>query len=182
MRLRTRHGSLPTLAMLRVVSGALIRDGYVLMGLRKSTTLRPNLWELPGGKVDAGEEPRDALAREWREECGCVILVGEFISVAMLQVDISFVIELYEVKLGALSVDPQSLDHQELRWVNPLYAVRSMPCSPAFYLHYQHLRQHIDRSWSPSACDVVSDSGCTYEDCPRCHPLARPVRALHEVW
>lgn len=168
--------------MLRVVSGALIRDGYVLMGLRKSSGLRPDLWELPGGKVDPGEEPRAALAREWREECGCEVIVGEFISMAMLHVDIAFVIELYEVKLAAMSRDPRALDHQKLQWANPLYAVRSMPCSPAFYLHYPQLRQHIEAGWPPSACDAVSDSGCSYDECPRCHPLARPVRALDETW
>lgn len=156
--------------MLRVVSGALISDGYVLMGLRKASGYRPNLWELPGGKVDEGETPQQALAREWQEECGCNVIVGEFISMAMLQVDISFVIELYEVKLRALSVLPQPLDHQELRWVNPVYAVKHMPCSPAFYLHYQHLLQRIENSWPMSSCDFVGDSGCVNNDCPRCHP------------
>lgn len=165
--------------MLRVVSGALIRDGYVLMGLRKSSGLRPDLWELPGGKVDPDELPLHAITREWGEECGVLVEPGAFISMAMLHVDISFVIELYEVKL--LAGEPRALDHQELRWVNPLYAVRSMPCSPAFYLHYPQLRQHIDASWPMSTCDVVGDSGCTNETCSRCHPLARPVLTLDEL-
>lgn len=156
--------------MWRVVSGALIRDGYVLMGLRKKGGYRPDLWELPGGKVDDGEEPRQALAREWHEECGCVVYANKFLSMAMLHLDISFVIELYTVELGAMSTPPRALDHQELRWVNPFYAVRHMPCSPAFYLHYPQLRQHIDNSWPMSSCDFVGDSGCTFEDCPRCHP------------
>lgn len=156
--------------MLRVVSGALIRDGYVLMGFRKANGYRPNLWELPGGKVDEGETPQQALAREWKEECGCTVTVGEFISMAMLQVDISFVIELYEVKLGALSVDPRPIDHQALRWANPVYAVKHMPCSPAFYLHYRHLLQRIEDTWELSSCHAVGDSGCTDDDCPQCHP------------
>jgi 8-oxo-dGTP diphosphatase len=167
--------------MLRVVSGALIRNGYVLMGLRKKDGLRPDLWELPGGKVDAGEDPRAALVREWREECDCAVRVDKFISMAMLHVDISFVIELYTIELAAMSKPPHALDHQELRWVNPLYAVRSMPCSPAFYLHYAQLVQHIEANWPPSVCDVVSDSGCSHNECPRCHPFARPVLALGEL-
>lgn len=187
--------------MLRVVSGALIRDGYVLMGLRKADGYRPNLWELPGGKVDPGELPLQALVREWQEECGCGVIPGAFISMAMLQIDISFVIELYALELankpypcraqcdhdpcscgGLFNGLPQALDHQELRWVNPLYAVQRMPCSPAFYWHYQHLVQYIDATWPLSTCDVVSDSGCTNEECSRCHPLAKPVRGLYETW
>jgi len=168
-------------SMLRVVSGALIRDGYVLMGLRKKTAYRPDLWELPGGKIDPGESPTQALAREWHEECGCIVLPGAFISMAMIQIDISFVIELYAIELAAMSTPPRALDHQELRWVNPLYAVRSMPCSPAFYSHYRHLAQHIEATQPMSSCDVVGDSGCTFEECPRCHPLARPVVALGEL-
>lgn len=186
--------------MLRVVSGALIRDGYVLMGLRKKDGYRPDLWELPGGKIDPGESPAQALAREWKEECGVDVTVGDFISMAMLHLDISFVIELYAIALtnpkrpcaemcdhdpcscGALdSYTPCSLDHQELRWVNPLYAVQRMPCSPAFYWHYPQLVKHIEASWPMSTCDVVSDSGCTNETCSRCHPLARPVLHVGEL-
>jgi len=167
--------------MLRVVSGALIRDGYVLMGLRKKTAYRPDLWELPGGKIDPGESPSQALAREWREECDCVVRVGEFISMAMLHLDISFVIELYAIEQAAMSTPPRALDHQELRWVNPLYAIQRMPCSPAFYWHYPQLVKHIEATRPMSSCDAVGDSGCTYDACPQCHPLARPVLALGEL-
>lgn len=166
--------------MLRVVSGALIRDGYVLMGLRKKSAYRPDLWELPGGKIDPGESPHQALVREWSEECGCRVEPGQFLSMAILHVDISFVIELYTIRL--VMGTPMALDHQELRWVNPLYAVQRLPCSPAFYLHYPQLVKHIEASWSMSTCDVVGDSGCTNDECSRCHPLAKPVRALHESW
>lgn len=167
--------------MLRVVSGALIKDEYVLMGLRKKTAYRPDLWELPGGKIDPGESPQQALAREWREECDAVVRVGEFISMAMLHLDISFVIELYAIELAAMSTPPRALDHQELRWVNPLYAIQRMPCSPAFYWHYPQLVKHIEAYRPMSSCDVVGDSGCTFEECPRCHPLARPVVALGDL-
>lgn len=168
--------------MLRVVSGALIKDEYVLMGLRKKTAYRPDLWELPGGKIDPGESPSQALAREWREECGCLVRVGEFVSMAMLHLDISFVIELYAIEMNEGDrMQPRALDHQELRWVNPLYAVQRMPCSPAFYLHYPQLVRHIEMNRLTSSCDVVGDSGCTFEECPRCHPLARPVLALGEL-
>lgn len=168
--------------MLRVVSGVLIRDGYVLMGLRKKDGFRPDLWELPGGKIDFGESPHQALAREWHEECGAVVHVGDFISMAMFHLDVSFVIELYAIELGVLSKTPQALDHQILQWVNPLYAVQRMPCSPAFFMHYPQLVKYIKANQPMSSCDFVGDSGCTNETCSRCHPLAKPVRGLNEIW
>lgn len=49
---------------IRVVSGLLFDQNRVLMGLRKPDKLRPTMWELPGGKIDPGEKPWEALIRE----------------------------------------------------------------------------------------------------------------------
>ncbi len=154
--------------MMRVVSGALIRGGKVLMGLRKPSGYRPNLWELPGGKVDPGETPTQALAREWFEECGVRVEVGSFISVATLHLDVTFAIELYEVR--TLGGNPAALDHQRLIWVEPLGAIKFLPCSPAFYLHFPQLRARVDGTRDMSSCDCVGDSGCVNERCTQCHP------------
>lgn len=162
--------------MMRVVSGALCREGKVLMGLRKENGYRPNLWELPGGKVEEGEAPQDALAREWFEECGVVIRVHNFVSMAMLHIDISFVIELYTVsiipnRVSKLDTEkPKALDHQKLAWVDPYLAVKWLPCSPAFYLHFPQLRPYVEASRTLSICDGCGDSGCVDETCLYCHP------------
>ncbi|MFI7213272.1 NUDIX domain-containing protein [Micromonospora maritima] len=54
-----------------VVCGALVENGAVLL-VHRSPTRRayPDLWDLPGGHVEAGESERQALAREMFEELG----------------------------------------------------------------------------------------------------------------
>ena len=51
------------------VVGAVVRDGdRVLMAQRPEGKAQTGLWEFPGGKIEPGETPEEALARECREE------------------------------------------------------------------------------------------------------------------
>lgn len=54
-----------------VVAAVLVRDGQVLLCHRHpNREWYPNVWDLPGGHIEAGERPVDALVRELREELG----------------------------------------------------------------------------------------------------------------
>ena len=53
---------------IEVVAGLIIRDGRVLICQRSATSEFPLKWEFPGGKVETGEAPSEALQRELREE------------------------------------------------------------------------------------------------------------------
>ena len=135
---------------MRVVSGVLFypdasfySDGSrVLMGLRKPGGKRPGLWELPGGKLEPGEDPRQALSREWGEELGLSIVATDYIATSFLDLEVSFHIDLYVVR-QLDDRQPQALYHVQLEWVSPLEAVQHLPCSPAFYLHWPHLRRFM---------------------------------------
>ena len=61
-----------------VAVGLLIRDGFVLMGERRPGKVYPLHWEFPGGKIEHGETPIEALARELREELNIEMVDGQF--------------------------------------------------------------------------------------------------------
>ena len=60
--------------LLLVVAAALIdMDNRVLLAQRPKGKQLEGLWEFPGGKLDAGEGPEEALIRELREELGVTV-------------------------------------------------------------------------------------------------------------
>jgi 8-oxo-dGTP diphosphatase len=62
---------------LRFVAAALIvRSGQVLIGQRRADQPMALQWEFPGGKIEAGESPEQALARELEEELGITATIG----------------------------------------------------------------------------------------------------------
>src|SRR5690242_3087179 len=56
--------------MTTVVAGIMVRDGRILICRRRADQAHPLKWEFPGGKVEAGESPENALRRELQEELG----------------------------------------------------------------------------------------------------------------
>lgn len=60
------------------VAAAVIRrpDGHFLLGQRAADTFYPGYWEFPGGKIEPGETPRQALVRELREELAIEVLAA----------------------------------------------------------------------------------------------------------
>lgn len=59
-----------------VVAGLLVRDGRLLVAQRSPNGSHPGKWELPGGKIEPGEAPRQALRRELHEELGINARIG----------------------------------------------------------------------------------------------------------
>lgn len=71
----------------------------------------PFAWEFPGGKVESGEERRDALVREIREELGLHIEVDRSLGVAVLP---PVELEVFAARVvgGTLA----AVEHREVRW------------------------------------------------------------------
>ncbi len=137
--------------ILRVASGLAVLDGRILMGKRRPNALRPLLWETPGGKVEMGETAPGALIREWGEELGITVCVGPLISVATFDLEIKFVVELYAIEAARSTLEAaKPLDHTDVEWISPRDAAKFFSCSPAFYVHYPHIREWM-KNWHPGA-------------------------------
>ncbi|MGH3743737.1 MAG: (deoxy)nucleoside triphosphate pyrophosphohydrolase [Mycobacteriales bacterium] len=93
-----------------VVAAAILRDGRVLVG-RRRTGPYAGRYEFPGGKVEPGEDEGAALVRECREELGVEVEVGERIG-ADTAIDAG-VLRLFAAVTGG---EPQARDHDDLRW------------------------------------------------------------------
>jgi 8-oxo-dGTP diphosphatase len=63
--------------MKRVVAGLILREGRILVCQRTKHQTMPLKWEFPGGKIEEGEQPRDALRRELEEELGIHATIGD---------------------------------------------------------------------------------------------------------
>lgn len=64
--------------MKRVVAALILnQEGKILVCQRTKHQVMPMKWEFPGGKIEPGEQPRDALHRELDEELGIDAQIGE---------------------------------------------------------------------------------------------------------
>lgn len=101
----------------KLVVAAHVRDksGCVLLTQRKADQPMPNLWELPGGKVEPGESPEQALERELAEEIGVRMICARIEEVIFFAYD-DF--DLYLLVFRAtIEGEPTTRDVQAIRWV-----------------------------------------------------------------
>jgi 8-oxo-dGTP diphosphatase len=63
--------------MKQVVAALIVKDDKILVCQRTKHQTMPLKWEFPGGKIEEGEQPRDALRRELEEELGIDATIGE---------------------------------------------------------------------------------------------------------
>ena len=102
--------------MLTVVAGVMERHGDVLIAQRKRTGQHPLKWEFPGGKVEPGEAPAAALARELEEELGIGAQVGEEIARYEYQYPGRWPILLMFYRVTEFSGEPRNLDFEQIVW------------------------------------------------------------------
>jgi 8-oxo-dGTP diphosphatase len=102
-----------------VTAAVLIEGRRVLLTQRKAGTHLEGAWEFPGGKIEPGEDPRAALARELCEEVGLRVKVGEIVDVTFhryVQANKAILLLFFEVTREPGSPEPQAIDVAAVRW------------------------------------------------------------------
>ncbi|MGE5694684.1 MAG: (deoxy)nucleoside triphosphate pyrophosphohydrolase [Candidatus Sericytochromatia bacterium] len=98
-----------------VVAGALIVRGELLVAQRGRPPELAGRWELPGGKVAAGETDAEALARELAEELGIEVSVGQRLPGAVALSDTT-TLRAFQVT-QTCDGSARAHDHQAVRWI-----------------------------------------------------------------
>ena len=129
-----------TTGMIHVVAAALVdAEGRVLLAQRPPGKHLAGYWEFPGGKVEPGEDPIDALRREIREEIG--VDIGEatrLIAVPWRYTGKTILLDVYRV--DEFHGVPHSCEGQPLKWM-PLLSLDpdEMPAADHPVIHALHL-------------------------------------------
>ena len=136
-------GDVPPLGDRKVVLVAAVAlidpDQRVLLAQRPPGKAMAGLWEFPGGKVDPGERPEDALIRELKEELGIVVkeaCLAPLTFASHTYEDFHLLMPLYVCRRWEGMVTAR--ESQKLAWVRP-NRLREYPMPPADVPLISHL-------------------------------------------
>jgi 8-oxo-dGTP diphosphatase len=102
-----------------VVAGVMVRDGLLLIGQRQAHDRHALKWEFPGGKVEPGETPRQALERELREELGIDAHAGEELARYEQRSRSRLPLLLIFLRVASFRGEPRTDAFEQIRWVPP---------------------------------------------------------------
>lgn len=114
---------------IHVVGAVIIEDNKILCAQRGVEKSLPLLWEFPGGKIEAGETPREALEREIYEEMKCEVNIGEKIVDAIYEYDFGTV-HLTTFACNLVKGEPVLTEHVTIKWLKP-QELSSLEWAPA---------------------------------------------------
>jgi mutator protein MutT len=102
------------------VVAAVIRDhqGRILLTRRREGSHMGGLWEFPGGKVEDGESPTQALIRELDEELDLRVEIGRPLNFAVHEEPgLRILLLFYSARIA--DSQPRAVEGQEIAWVEP---------------------------------------------------------------
>ena len=101
--------------LIEVVAAVIMEGDRVLLCQRNDGGHLPLLWEFPGGKIEPGETPREALLRELQEELGVTSHIGRQLAEARhTYPDKRVWLRFFDAKIAGV---PKRCVHRQLRWI-----------------------------------------------------------------
>jgi 8-oxo-dGTP diphosphatase len=105
--------------MKRVVAALIEKDGKLLVCQRTRHQTMPLKWEFPGGKIEEGEQPRDALRRELEEELGILATIGDEIKRIQHEYPNGGMVELRFYVVRQYKGEIENRIFREIQWAAP---------------------------------------------------------------
>jgi len=102
--------------MKRVVAALIVKHGKLLICQRTRHQTMPLKWEFPGGKIEDGEQPRDALRRELDEELGIDATIGEEVERIRHEYPNGSAVELRFYAVREYAGEMQNRIFRDMRW------------------------------------------------------------------
>ncbi len=106
-----------------------MRDGRILCAQRGQAGALAGMWEFPGGKIELGESPREALQREIVEELGCSVDVGQQVAATTHEYDFG-IVTLTTFYCVLTEGTPELSEHEDVVWLLPS-ELQSLDWAPA---------------------------------------------------
>jgi 8-oxo-dGTP diphosphatase len=100
----------------QVVAALIMREGKLLVCQRTKYQPMPLKWEFPGGKIEQGESPREALRRELDEELGIDATIGKQVARIRHEYRNGSAIELHFFLVRAYKRDIENRIFKDIRW------------------------------------------------------------------
>ena len=109
----------PAPSMKQVVAALIFKDNLVLACQRTKHQTMPLKWEFPGGKIEEGERPRDALRRELEEELGIDATIGDEVARIRHEYKSGSAVELRFYVVREYKGELENRIFKDMRWTKP---------------------------------------------------------------
>lgn len=113
----SQRGFLPS--MKQVVAALIFQDDRILVCQRTRHQTMPLKWEFPGGKIEEGEQPRDALRRELDEELGIDATIENEVARIRHEYNNRSAVELRFYAVREYKGEIENRIFKDLRWAKP---------------------------------------------------------------
>lgn len=114
---------------IHVVGAVIIKNGKILCAQRGPSKSLPYKWEFPGGKIEEGETPQQALQREIQEEMLCKVEIGDQIEYTVYEYDFG-IVHLTTFYCTLIEGEPVLTEHASIKWL-PIEELKTLDWAPA---------------------------------------------------